>query len=321
MLHFISILILFGASTLNSLDYDDYLAQYAFKQFSSKRLRTLKQNVERMEEFNRANHGWKMGINQFSDLTLEEFSQWSSNVLLFQNATFEPKQTNISLPLSVNWTAMGAVTPVKDEINFGLGPCGACWAFSVTGAVEGAFFIKYGILHSFSEQQIVNCDKLDYGCQGGTMQGGLKWVMGNQALCTERSYPYIAKQGECAKSCHSIPLAISRLVHVTPHDPEALMQAVSLGPVTLAVSAYNDIFQHYAGGIITDPNNQCGGKNVDHGVLLVGYGEQNGTDYWLIKNEWNTTWGEQGYARILRTSEKGRGVCNMLTQAISPVLF
>jgi len=228
-----------------------------------------------------------------------------------------------ALPDSVDWIKSGAVTDVKNQ-----GQCGSCWSFSTTGALEGAYFVKYGTLPSFSEQQLVDCDirtngGKDHGCNGGLMDNAFAWIEKNGGLCAESEYPYTSgttkAAGTCEKTCEVVKN--SEVVSFTDvpakSDPD-MMEAVSNQPVSVAIQADQREFQLYSSGVFTGT---CG-TQLDHGVLVVGYGSLSGEDFYMVKNSWGTTWGDKGYIRLGRGSEfnKGSGQCGVLMQASYPEL-
>ena len=171
----------------------------------------------------------------------------------------------------------GAVTNPKDQAK-----CGSCWSFSTTGALEGAWKIATGKLVSLSEQQLVDCAKNgNMGCNGGSMDLAFEYLE-KYDVCTEASYPYKAKQGQCHETNCTVAVPKGSIVgfkDVTPQDTNALMEAVSEQPVSVAIEADQMAFQLYQGGVLTK---KCG-KKLDHGVLVVGYGTDNGVDYWKAK--------------------------------------
>merc|ERR1712159_93463 len=180
--------------------------------------------------------------------------------------------------------------------------CGSCWAFSTTGSVEGAYFIASGKLQSLSEEDLVQCDHNgDQGCSGGLMDNAFTWISQN-GICSESSYPYTSGggvTGTCKKSCTPV-VTLTGHTDVPSKDETALKAAVSQQPVSVAIEADKSAFQLYSGGVLD--NSACG-TNLDHGVLVVGYGTD-GKDYWLVKNSWGASWGEQGYIRMVRNKNQ-----------------
>merc|ERR1712194_814419 len=263
-------------------------------------------NYDFIVKTNAHNLSYKLGVNLFTDLTGDEVAASYTGL--------KPKSTWADLPHlgtmqysgkaladSVDWTTKGAVTPVKNQ-----GQCGSCWSFSTTGALEGAWQIAGNTLTSLSEQQFVDCDKVDQGCNGGLMDNAFQFAEKN-AICTEGSYPYKGVDGTCqASSCTvGIPKGdVTGYKDVAKDDMQALMEAVTQQPVSIAIEADKSAFQSYQSGVLSST---CG-TSLDHGVLLVGYGSDNGQDYWKVKNSWGTTYGENGYVRLLRVREEQESV-------------
>ena len=213
---------------------------------------------------------------------------------------------------TVDWVAKGAVTEIKNQ-----GSCGSCWSFSTTGAMEGAHFIATGELLSLSEQQFVSCaHNGNMGCMGGIMDKAFEWAETN-AIETESDYPYKGWLGQIAgcKTNESLgKVTVQSFVDVTPKSSEALKAQIAKGPVSVAIQANQRVFQRYKGGIIRATDG-CG-TNLDHGVLAVGYGVDNGVEYYKVKNSWGTTYGEDGYVRL--EIVEGDGVCGIQMQPAQP---
>merc|ERR1712046_293435 len=169
-----------------------------------------------------------------------------------------------------------------------------------------------------SEQQFVDCDKVDSGCSGGLMDNGFTFAKSN-ALCTEESYPYKAKGGTCAASSCTVGLAkgaVTGYKDVSPDSMSAMMSAVSQQPVSIAIEADKSVFQLYKSGVL---KSTCGSQ-LDHGVLVVGYGtDPTGGDYWKVKNSWGSSWGMNGYV-LLQRGKSGSGECGILSQPSYPVV-
>lgn len=286
-------------------------------------------NHKYIDTMNSRNLTYQLGHNQFSGMDEFDFQKYiMNNQYLFNNGqsytNYLRSGYNYDLPNYVDWVKAGAVTPVKDQ-----GQCGSCWSFSTTGALEGAYFIKNKNLVSFSEQQLVDCDNFkhggkDHGCNGGLMDNAFDWIHKNGGLCSEDDYPYVSGNGEkedCRTTCSEINGSkIVSYVDVKPSDDNAMMNALFLQPVSVAIEADQRDFQLYKSGVFTG---KCG-VNLDHGVLLVGYGTDGATgeDYYKIKNSWGTSWGKDGYILIGRGSQYngGQGQCGVLLEGSYPVL-
>ena len=258
------------------------------------------------------NQTFTMDINQFTDLTSEEFKKLYLTNLNSNDGNYGCKffSTNSSknIPDSIDWRTKGAVTSVKDQ-----GQCGSCWAFSSTGCAEGSWAISTGQLINLSEEQLVNCAKgILYGsngCSGGSMEGADKYLI-KYGQCIDSEYPYTSGNGVSGicKSCNPIA-KFSSCSNVKQNDQISLKVAVSRQPVSVAIEADTRYFQSYSTGVLTSID--CG-TELDHGVLIVGYGEENNIPYWLVKNSWGTSWGESGYVKILRSdSNNDPGICGI----------
>ncbi|KAA0148375.1 hypothetical protein FNF29_06762 [Cafeteria roenbergensis] len=290
---------------------------YGTTEEETMRFNVFRQNAAKVVAHNSKGLSWTMGLNQFADLTEEEFA--AKYIGGFRPST-GPKNYELShlravdLPSSIDWSTKGAVTPIKNQ-----GQCGSCWAFSTTGSTEGISFISTGKLPSLSEQQLVDCSGSygNQGCNGGLMDNAFQYIIANGGLCSEEAYPYEAQDGTCrSSSCKSVA-TISGYKDVPQDSDNAMMSAVAQQPVSVAIEADQSSFQFYTGGVLT--SNNCG-TALDHGVLVVGYGSESGSDFYKVKNSWGASWGLKGYILLGRGSSYngGKGQCGVLMQPSYP---
>jgi len=276
----------------------------------SVRFGNFKSNVDIIRATNARNLSFSLGVNEFADLTQDEFAATYAGLKPAALWTGLPRlgtheYNGAPLASSVDWTTQGVVTPVKNQ-----GQCGSCWAFSTSGALEGAWALSTGNLVSLSEQQFVDCDTTSSGCNGGLMDYAFAFAEQN-AICTEKSYRYTASDGTCDTSRCTVGIPQGGVVgytDVSRDNEQALMSAVAQQPVSIAIEADQASFQLYSSGVLTA---SCGTR-LDHGVLAVGYGTDAGSDYWKVKNSWGTSWGEHGYVRLSRGSSR-EGECGILS--------
>lgn len=252
--------------------------------------------------------GVQLGHNEYSHLSHDEFKARMNGFEMpegyLESRLAKRKEGvlgDVQVPESVDWVTKGGVTPVKNQ-----GQCGSCWAFSTTGAVEGAAFVSGGKLPSLSEQELVDCDNNgDMGCNGGLMDHAFEWIQDNEGICSDEEYEYHAQQSTC-RTCKEI-VKVTGFKDVNPNDEHALQVAVAQQPVSVAIEADQRAFQFYKSGVF---NLTCG-TQLDHGVLAVGYGDENGQKFWKVKNSWGASWGEHGYIRLARGLNGGSGQCGI----------
>ncbi|XP_050330686.1 procathepsin L-like [Bactrocera neohumeralis] len=261
---------------------------------------------EHNQNFTKGLTSFELGINEYADVSEEEFASAMSGSdeiydfpsVLKQGATFITP-ANVELPDSVDWRELGAVTEVKKQ-----GRCGSCWAFATTGALEGQHFRKTSKLVSLSEQNLLDCT-ITYGnkgCNGGNKERSFLYIRDNGGINAAAAYPYRAQlDAECLFDASAIAAKSKGFVKITPDDEDALKAAVAtVGPIAVKVNAKCFRKQFYRQGIFNDK--LCEERKPNHAMLLVGYGRDNTTnmDYWILKNSWGVSWGMDGYINVPR---------------------
>ncbi|XP_048415688.1 procathepsin L-like [Stegostoma tigrinum] len=265
-------------------------------------------------EHSMGKHTFTVGMNQFGDLTFGEFRQLLSassiNKAEKSNSKLFTAQQNIQLPLAVDWRPKGYVTPVKDQ-----GQCGSCWAFSTTGVLEGQVFNKTGKLISLSEQYLMDCSRAvgNAGCNGGSVLAGFLFIK-EKGITSEQSYPYTAKDGNCMFN-QSCIVATCKGVKRIPSGSEVDLAAAvaTVGPISVGIDAEHRSFMLYKSGIFYEPH--CSTDNLDHGILVVGYGVENQKPFWIVKNSWGASWGNRGYVHMAKDMNNN---CGIASNAVYP---
>merc|ERR1711973_848403 len=256
-------------------------------------------------------HTFTVGINQFADLTNEEFVKQFTGFAAADDVPESLVEIIGDRPESIDWREEGAVTPVKNQ-----GQCGSCWAFSTIGTIEGAHFKETGKLVSLSEQNLMDCSRANYGCNGGFPYEALRYVINNGGVDTEESYPYEMRQGYCRYNENNIGAKISQAKKIVQGSEEDLQNALgSIGPISVAIDASHYSFQLYHSGVYHEP--YCSPYRLDHGVLAVGYGSDNGQDYYIVKNSWGPNWGLGGYIKMSRNRNNQCGIATMACYAVA----
>ena len=271
----------------------------------------FKRNV--MKLLKQKNLSYKTGITKFFDLTRQEFAKTYLNLNYgaMNVVNLKPYKMNAKndSPDSWDWRDKGVVAPVKDQAS-----CGSCWAFSAVANLEGLYAQNKGTLVRLSEQLLVDCDYYDSGCNGGLMEYAFTFLQENGGINTEDDYPYVGYQQSCAadpsKYVDMQVTGYNALCDFSECDEGEMKDFLyETGPLSVALNA--DPLMWYESGIIDDDS--CDPSALDHGVTLVGYGTEDGVDYWLVKNSWGEGWGEDGYFRMVR----GKGMCGINTYVIT----
>jgi cathepsin L len=239
------------------------------------RFEIFKYHVDFVNSWDADAKGFSVAINEFADLSLEEFSSIYNgmNVTLTYDESVHSEVSPVGA-MQVDWVSKGAVTGIKNQ-----GQCGSCWSFSTTGSVEGAHFLKDGKLVSLSEQNLVDCSTPEgnYGCNGGLIDSAFSYIEKIHGIDTEASYPYTATgPNACRYNAANVGATISTHTDVARGSEAALATAVNGRPVSVAIDASHSSFQLYSSGVYYEP--ACSSTSLDHGVLAVGYGTDGSAD-------------------------------------------
>ena len=285
---------------------------YASPAEKAYRMTVFAANYQKVAQDNQI-YSHRSELNQFADLTVEEFV--SKYTGLNYQADAKKNYVNIDETTSqndagVDWREKGAVNAVKNQ-----GQCGSCWAFSATSALESAWFIAHGTLYDLSEQQLVDCGAStgNHGCNGGWMDYAFEYVQifGGQELTSD--YPYTARGGQCKALKAGVKANVQGWTDVPQNDCDQLVKALNTQPVSVAIAA--NAIMSYTSGIFT--NSRCG-TGLNHGVIAVGYGSEAGQNYFIVRNSWGSSWGEEGYIRMSREIQEDTGICGICMAASYP---
>eukprot|EP00386_Alphamonas_edax_P006206 GDKI01020190.1.p1 GENE.GDKI01020190.1~~GDKI01020190.1.p1 ORF type:complete len:414 (-),score=151.63 GDKI01020190.1:416-1597(-) len=282
------------------------------------------------KEINELKTTWTAEVSErFLGSSVKDATYLMGTIMGDKAAKLEPLEDNVSylgdIPESFDArTAFpecaGVIGHIRDQSE-----CGSCWAFSATGSLEGAYCAAGHGPIDISEQQLVDCSKKqgNAGCRGGLMTQAFQYVMDNKGICAESDYPYkgaVARLpffGNCkAKKCKNA-MKIEGFSAVPKNNDDALTAAIALkGAIAVAIQADERAFQFYKSGVFSAP---CG-TNLNHGVLAVGYGSENGEDYYIVKNSWGSSWGDKGYIKFARGAHinGGQGQCGVNMWPVFP---
>jgi len=283
----------------------------------------FKASLARVEANNKRTGGTFYGMTKFSDLSPAEFK--ATYLRCGHKGKTQPRAPHAHVlprahkkaPASVDWRTHtpAVVTDVKDQ-----GQCGSCWAFSATENIESMWALKGNQLTALAPEQIVDCDTVDQGCNGGDTPTAFEYVTQAGGLESETAYPYTAGQSGAGGSCtFDQTQVVAKINNFTWVIPECLdscdnqdmttvqNQLATVAPFAICVFA--EPWQDYSGGIFNDQGCSHDAPSLDHCVQLVGYG----AGYWIVRNSWAADWGEQGYIRV-SSKEVGGNLCGILDE-------
>nr|BBD74171.1 Ficin 2c [Ficus carica] len=306
-------------NTRHALSFTRFASKYG-KRYETEeeiklRFEIFSENLKIIKSSNRKGLPYTLAVNQFADWTWEEFKQHKLGAAQNCSATNKGshKLTDVVLPKTKDWRETGIVSPVKNQ-----GSCGSCWTFSTTGALEAAYKQAFGKDISLSEQQLVDCAGAfnNFGCNGGLPSQAFEYIKYNGGLETEEAYPYTGKNGLCKFSAENVAVQVVKSVNITLGAEDELKHAVGIvRPVSVAFQVVRG-FHFYKDGVFTSDTCGSTSQDVNHAVLAVGYGVENGVPYWLIKNSWGADWGIDGYFKM----ELGKNMCGVATCASYPIV-
>ncbi|KAL3744660.1 hypothetical protein ACJRO7_013861 [Eucalyptus globulus] len=305
-----------GRPALSFVDFASrYEKRYETAEEIKLRFDNYRENLKLIRSTNQKGLPYTLAVNQYADWSWEEFKTHRLGASQDCSATTKGSHqlTDAVLPKTKDWRKEGIVSPVKNQRG-----CGSCWSFSATGALEAAYHQAHGKGISLSEQQLVDCATAfnNFGCDGGLPSQAFEYIKYNGGLETEEAYPYTARNGTCKFSAGRVAVKVVDSVNISMGAEDELKHAVGMvRPVSVAFQAM-DVFQHYKSGVFT--SDACGSTSMDvnHAVVAVGYGVENGVPYWLIKNSWGESWGNKGYFKM----EMGKNMCGVATCASYPVV-
>ncbi|KAL5080893.1 hypothetical protein RYX36_009314, partial [Vicia faba] len=270
----------------------------------SKRFGIFLSNLRIITNANRkrkSSHDILLGPTNFADLSSKEFQEsylheldLSDNTMKLQD---DVELQNFTLPASVDWVTLGAVTDPMDQKD-----CNCCWAISAAGAIEGISKIKTGNLIKLSVQELVDCDSGSRGCEGGYVKTAYDWVINNNGITDEDSYPFTARKGPTCRSSMTKPRATISSYMGLDETEKALLIQTAQQPISSCLYAIPEDFQHYTGGIYEGLKCPEDPKLANHCMLIVGYNTESKQDYWLVKNSMGAHWGMEGYMFIKRNN-------------------
>jgi len=318
------VIVLLGAAAVAAVDLSSEQSEWLFSAWMKQHNKVYQatevihrydiwlNNMKFIMEHNAKESSYRVAMNSFGDLTLDEWKQRLGTVRPQPSGPAKKLRPLHAPPTAWDWRTKNAVNPIQNQ-----GQCGSCWAFTTGDSVSGLWAIKTGLLFPVSVQELVDCSGAqgNQGCNGGMITNAFDFIIANGGICDWQEYQYTAVDGTCMSANCTNVATVHAYTNIPQGDETTLMTAVYGQPVSTAVEADTQSFQFYQSGVIDDP--ACG-TEIDHGVTVIGWGTDATLkkDYWLLRNMWGTSWGENGYVRVVR----GKNMCGLAEMATYPTL-
>ena len=355
MLKYVSIFFLAITSFVNTQsDYEfekfkiEYNKVYKNLEVENNKKKLFYNNLNEINEHNLSKSTYSLKMNEFGDIDLSELFKLNN----FENKINSEKknneitnETNMLIPNYVDWRKNNVLPEMRNQKK-----CGSCWAFSALSALESIYAIKYGELISLSKQELVDCSTENYGCNGGYTYEAYDYILKN-GICLENEYPYVGEDQVC-KFCSELDnecnininiencnncninininnvntnqcikcenkLKIKDYTYVTPNNEEYMKYYVAQQPLSVSIEV-NNSFIFYDDGIFESSTKEK--PRLSHAVIVVGYGSENGIDYWLVMNSWGENWGDKGYIKIRRNVDSIYGTLGIAIRPLFPII-
>ncbi|KAL7717573.1 Cysteine proteinase 3 [Entamoeba marina] len=300
------------AALSNALDFHQWAAKHG-KKYSTvellKRRAIFNSNARYVAEHNKQNSFQLSLEGPFADMTNDEYQNMLSTISVENNEVHQSKQSLKSVPESIDWREENVIPPIRDQES-----CGSCYSFASVSALESRLLIKGSKKYTadnidFSEQQIVSCSNQGK-CKGGNAVPTYTYIKRN-GLMDESDYQYTATNGTCSYDKSKIVVTCGGSTSLKRGSEDALTEAVAEGPVAVAIDASRISFQLYKTGVYDE--SKCSKILLDHAVVVIGYGSENGEDYYIVRNSWGTSWGDDGYIKMSRNKNNQ---CGIATSAV-----
>jgi len=301
-------------------EFENFTAKFSKTYTTDERhakLAVFKENLDLIKVLNQREGNTIYGVTKFMDLSPSEFrAQYLMPAGSIKRRRPGPYidfgTENLQVPEAFDWRSKNAVTPTKNQ-----GQCGSCWAFSATEAIESQWFLAGNPLTSLAPQQIVDCDKVDQGCNGGDTPTAYQYVINAGGMEPETAYPYVGEDETCAFKSSSVVANIKGWTYITKNknETEMVQKLYALGPLSICVDAAS--WQFYVGGVV---EHLCY-NDLDHCVLITGYNDKydwldRKIPVWVIRNSWGADWGYDGYLYV----ERNEDLCGVADEVTIPLV-